>query len=570
MSSFNNLILNEKNAYIYQSTQDPRLNAFNKLLRGIPVESISKLVNDIIKTNDKDMIKDLFVLIFHKRYCRGGEGEKLLSYHLILETYNHYPEIICKLIKLLPLYGYYKDYFEIWKIICELKIDDHTRFSKYQSLISAIVSDIKDQLKKDTDDKISLLAKWMPRENSHYARLCYWYVSSLEKIDLVTYLASIVHNVIPDLKNVKGNKWYLMKYRKLISELSKKLNVSETLMCANKYSEIQYEKVASKAMKNYTKAFLNEKIKSTAPDCDETGNRYPDNKDRVLARNNLKKFILDGKLNQLNGKQLDPHEIIAKFNNPTSSLEKEILYSLWDRKKEDVLQSKKSFGKYIPMIDVSGSMCGGTVEPINVALSLGIMASELSSEPYKDMAISFSEKPTIFKFDKDAKPDQKIEFIKEHHMGFSTQFGKAIDLLLDFCVCNKIPDDQDPSLLVFTDGQFDTMNDCSEDWRTCHKILTDKWIDAGYKECPTIVYWNLRTGTPGFQATSNYPGVQLLQGYSPALMKFILLGEDDEIRNINDIKPIERPTPFETFKKIINQDVYKPILEEFKDIVEYN
>jgi len=568
MSSFNNLILNEKNAYIYQSTQDPRLNAFNKLLRGISTESISNLVNDIIKTNDKDMIKDLFVLIFHKRYCRGGEGEKLLSYHLILETYNHYPNIICKLIKLLPLYGYYKDYFEMWKIICELKIDDQTRFSKYQPLISAIVSDIKDQLK--SNDTVSLLAKWMPRENSHYARLCYWYVSSSEKIDLVTYLASMLNNVIPDLRNVKGNKWYLMKYRKLISELSKKLNVSETLMCANKYSEIQYEKVASKAMKNYTKAFLNEKIKSTAPECDETGNRYPDNKDRVLARNNLKKFILDGKLNQLNGKQLDPHEIIAKFNNPTSSLEKEILYSLWDRKKEDVLQSKKSFGKYIPMIDVSGSMCGGTVEPINVALSLGIMSSELSSEPYKDMAISFSEKPTIFKFDKDAKPDQKVEFIKEHHMGFSTQFGKAIDLLLDFCICNKIPDDQVPSLLVFTDGQFDSMNDCSEDWRTCHKILTYKWTVAGYKECPTIVYWNLRTGTPGFQATSNYHGVQLLQGYSPALMKFILFGDEHEIRDINDIKPRERPTPFETFKNIINQDVYKPILEEFKDIVEYN
>ncbi len=154
-------------------------------------------------------------------------------------------------------------------------------------------------------------------------------------------------------------------------------------------------------------------------------------------------------------------------------------------------------------------------------------------------------------------------------MGFSTQFGKAIDLLLDFCVCNKIPDDQVPSLLVFTDGQFDTMNDCSEDWRTCHKILTDKWIVAGYKESPTIVYWNLRSGTPGFQATSNYPGVQLLQGYSPALMKFILFGDEDEIRDINDIKPRERPTPFETFKKIINQDVYKPILEEFKDIVEY-
>jgi hypothetical protein len=561
MSSFKNLILNEKGAYVYESTEDPRLNAFNKLLRGITVESISKLVNDIIKTNDKDMIKDLFVLIFHKRYCRGGEGEKLLSYHLILETYNHYPNIICKLIKLLPLYGYYKDYFEIWKIICELKIDEQTRFIKYQPLISEIVLDIKEQLKKDNDNTVSLLAKWMPRENSHYAKVCYWYVSQ-EKIDIVTYLANILNNVIPDLGNIKSNKWCLMKYRKLISELTKKLNVSETLMCSNKYSEIQYEKVASKAMKNYTKAFLNEKIKSTAPDCDETGNRYPDNKDRVLARNNLKKFILDGKLDKLNGKQLDPHEIIAKFNSHTSSLEKEILYSLWDRKKEDVLQSEKSFGKYIPMIDVSGSMCGGgTVEPINVALSLGIMASELACEPYKDMAISFSECPTIFKFDKDAKPDQKVEFIKEHHMGFSTQFGKAIDLLLEFCICNKIPENEVPSLLVFTDGQFDTMNNSSEDWRTCHKILTDKWIGVGYRECPTIVYWNLRAGTPGFHATSNYPGVQLLQGYSPSLMKFILFGDDTDMSDINEIKPRERPTPFETFKNIINQDVYKPILE---------
>jgi hypothetical protein len=118
-----------------------------------------------------------------------------------------------------------------------------------------------------------------------------------------------------------------------------------------------------------------------------------------------------------------------------------------------------------------------------------------------------------------------------------------MDLILDICVKNQVPVDDIPNLLVFTDGQFDEMNQPNPHynngfyrkkpleytpWKTTHEILMKKWADAGYDRMPTIIYWNLRANTPGIQTSEDHPGVQLLQGYSPSLLKFVLFGEKVE------------------------------------------
>ncbi len=623
----NNLEINENGALLNKTSNSSLVDIFNKSVRKITLENLSYLVNNVItdynNTKDNNIIVDLFVLTFHKRNCRGGEGEKLITYQLLLEIYKTYPDLVCKVIELLPFYGYYKDLFEIWEIICKSTCLDAEKFMKFGPLISSIVTIIIQQLKTDLEsiksgnNNISLLSKWLPRTNNHYDKNCYWfffYEDGPRKINAVTYLAFKLFNTsYKNFLNKSSLNWNLMKYRKKVSMLTDKLNVPEVLMCAKQYANIEFEKVASKAMKQYTKAFLNEK--NSKDDYEgfhssiskENGNRFPDDTDRVECRKKLLEFIQTSKINKIKGAQLEPYEILNNLVNSSSDAEKSILLAQWEAKKFDIInQCKKimeenndtyfedqeqihinGIGSCIPMMDVSGSMMEGKPSPYFVGLSLGIIASELANDPYKNLAISFTETPSLFTFNEKDSPGNKANQVESKYMGFSTNFSAAIDIILDLCIKNNIPANEIPNLLVFTDGQFDQMNKSTQThinyynyhtqqnnnnnnsndyWKTCHEQLLSKWANAGYDRVPTIIYWNLRANTPGIQASADFPGVQLLQGYSPALLKFVLFGEKMEMTTTiveNEHGTFEMKvssiTPYTTLRKALDQDCYIPI-----------
>jgi len=612
-----NLVVNENGALLRNTTKNPCIDAFHKIIRGVKDRNINDYIKTIINHanihEDYSLITDLFVLIFHKRNCRGGEGEKALSYKMLLNMYKEYPETTVQLIQLFPVYGYYKDYFELWEMICKLEnISSLELYVTYGPLVDTLVKLIVEQFVKDESNlesgQISLLGKWLPRQKSHYDKTCYWFNGANydKKINSSLYLASNIYKQSP-FKNGEVNKWILMNYRKRVTKLTQKLKVPEVFMCAKKYSEIDFTKVPSKAMKTYTKAFLNEKLKDSNMNAteEETGNRYPNDADRIKSRNNIKKIIIDGMIQNIKGAQLDPHEIMNKLIHSKSKLEIELLRAQWESKKKDVLAqlnemkekegisgscSGNGIGKCIPMIDVSGSMCGkgigSNVEPIHVAVALGIMTSELASDPFKDLAISFTENPHMFTFYQ-KHPDDKCNIIMRDEVGYSTKFDRAIDLILEMCVKNQIPSEDIPNLLVFTDGQFDQMNNQPQNsvygpvapsnnkkssgnenvsWKTSHELLVKKWVDAGYDRVPTIIYWNLRANTPGIQTLADYPGVQMLQGYSASLLKFVLFGEEfdekfTDVETENGVVKVKtcKVTPNETFRKVIDQECYNKV-----------
>jgi hypothetical protein len=270
MNYDSNLVLNENGGLLKKTSENPCLDAFYKTILGIKDNNITDYIKNVINYanihEDYSMITDLFVLIFHKRNCRGGEGEKALVYKMLLEMYKEYPETTIQMIQLFPTYGYYKDYFELWEMICKIEnISDPRLYILYSPLVDTIVKLIVDQFVKDEANlesgQISLLGKWLPRQKSHYDKTCFWFNYD-RKINSSLYLASNIYKQSP-FKHGNVNKWILMNYRKRVTKLTEKLKVPEIYMCAKKYSAIDFKKVPSKAMKTYTKAFLNEKIKLT-------------------------------------------------------------------------------------------------------------------------------------------------------------------------------------------------------------------------------------------------------------------------------------------------------------------
>merc|ERR1712093_824579 len=123
-----------------------------------------------------------------------------------------------------------------------------------------------------------------------------------------------------------------------------------------------------------------------------------------------------------------------------------------------------------------------------------------------------------------------------------------------------------PDLIVFSDMQFDAAN--GPGWETHHERLSREWASKGY-ELPTITYWNLRGDTQGgFMAEASCPGVRLLSGFSPALLKLVLTGEevdDDEEVTVDGVSRA-KPTPHQTMRRALDApryDAVRVMLAEF-------
>jgi hypothetical protein len=316
--------------------------------------------------------------------------------------------------------------------------------------------------------------------------------------------------------------------------------------------------------------------------------RFSEDEDRIACAENLKRLIHEGKLSKLKGEQNQPPELLkACVQNRHLKEAVAIFEAQWNVIKESVLAEakklkeergetfdlSKGLGKLLAMSDVSGSMMSAQYTgdlPFWVSISLAIMVSELVEGAFKNMMMTFTEIPHFLQFPPNASLLEKYDLILSKGVGYSTQFGKAMEELLNMCVRFKVNEEDIPNLIVFTDGQFDQMNrsDYGNKWTTHHSRLLSMWAKAGYTKMPTIIYWNLNANTPGFQTSADHPGTTMLQGFSPSLLKFVLFGEnlsetEVEVQTADGVVKMKTQdiNPLQTMRSALDQDCYAPVLE---------
>ena len=93
----------------------------------------------------------------------------------------------------------------------------------------------------------------------------------------------------------------------MLTKLRKELQVPETLMCAQRWAEVEFAKVPSLCMDRQKRAFLNENKKG--------GIAHPDDPERQACRKKLLAHIVDKGVAALKGKQLFPHELVQQVCN---------------------------------------------------------------------------------------------------------------------------------------------------------------------------------------------------------------------------------------------------------------
>ena len=572
-SPLNNRTLGENGDPCLKTTNDKMLDLFFGLVRDAPTADVDTMFVRALDAATTVADKaDLVVLAMQTRACREGKGERALFYTLLKNVAKHLGADVAEaLLELTPAYGRWKDLSDVYS---ETELPERVRAKVVAMFADALETDAKvleaAEAAGETPN-LTLAGKYAPRENGKYDRAC----------ALASTLA---------VKMFGGaNKGSAMrKYRKMVSRLNAALNTTEVLMASHRFAEINFAKVASLCLQRHRKAFLNEALKGPVPAAaDATGNRHPDDADRVASRVHLRAAM--AKKATVNGKALMPHEIASKCMRGyhLSAAENDLMDAQWRSMRasvEDALRKAAEkreaemadamaaqaaaaaaaaataaaapspmrldalkaalpktvdLGKLVPLIDVSASMSG---EPMQVAIGLGILVAELAAEGFRDRCLTFESRPSWVDLSDCSTIHAKVAKVQSMGWGGSTDFEAACLRILEAAVSAKLTPDEVPDMIVFSDMQFDCANGAygygygrgrgpSGGWSTQYERLQTKFAEAGERICgqpyapPRIIFWNLRSSV-GFPVAKDCPNTQLIAGFSPALLKLVLTGAE--------------------------------------------
>lgn len=419
--------------------------------------------------------------LFYIRDCRGGQGERRFFRVCMRWLAENYPERAAALAEYVPEYGRYDDWFKIYF---------NTPVERQ------VIEMMKKQLSTDMFCKknaVSLLAKWMPSENA----------SSKETI-----------RTAKKIRNAFGVS--AKEYRQMLSKLRTKINVLEKLMSANRWDEIEFDKIPSKAGLVYKNAFAR----------------------RDIIAKRYESFAKD-KTTKVNAATLYPYEVVAKaiqhmgwnlFN--INEVDRAMINKYWENL-PDYLNGKDC--SMMCVVDTSGSMVRrDAAAPINVAISLGLYCAERAGGPFKNHYISFSSRPQLIK-------TEGVDFVDKVHRIYRTNLCDNTDLVAVFdllLATAKKPGvsawDIPKTIVIISDMEIDQGTDSywsynrsgrrwtKESASTEMETIRKKWAAAGLK-MPKLVYWNVdaRNST----ILDSGPNVTFVSGMSPTIFKQVLTGK---------------------------------------------
>jgi len=504
-------------------------------------------------------LKLLFKMIGQTRDIINGKGEYNLTYMMIHKWYDYFPQAAIFAINCLVNIGNKNIHpYGSWKDIKYLCKFCKTRGSAMDHpLIQECIKIINEQLRSDKTcfpSEMSLAAKWAPREKSSF----YWLYQSLA----TDYFKEYMETANSQVKSEKAVLKCKTEYRKLLSELNKKLDTLQIKQCANVWSEIDFKNVTSVSLLKQKKAFLNV--------CKNGDKRYPDRKDRIICAGNFNDHIekaVKGVI-EIKGKRVGLTDFVKQARNlykniNSSQVEKDLLNLQWSNNSTQ----NNALENFIAVVDLSGSMNG---DPMDVAIAMGIRIAEKSKLGKRVM--TFSVNPRWINLESCDDFISQVKEIENGDIGFNTDFHKVLDLFLDAIICNKMPpeDVQDMVIVLLSDMQIDDAqeqkyNNGVRDREALYEKIKSKYAEAGMRvhgkpyKPPHMLFWNLRN-TNGFPTLSNEKNVSMMSGFNPVLLnQFCDKGID----------ALQSCTPWTVLEQILNNERYNIMGDYLENITNF-
>lgn len=456
-----NQAFTENGAVSNKSTGSNLLNFF-----AIAGSARNKTEQEIINMFEKAYADDpaaATTLLFYFRDVRGGQGERRLFRVLMNHLAKTRVSVAKELLFLIPEYGRWDDLYLFVGTLLETEAFRLMKKQWDQDIVS---------------EYPSLLAKWLKGTRP----------SSKEAHKLM-YLTAEHFGLS------------LIAYQKTLSKTRKKLNIVESKMASGQWSEIDYSKIPSLAMKQYFRAFLK--------------------RDTARFVEYLEALTVEESGVKVNASTLVPHDIVAKILR-THRVEQEVrkLYEAqWKALPKFPLDNS------ISVVDVSGSMSMNKINKnlssMDIAVSLGIYTAENLEGPFKDSFITFSSKPELEVL-RGRDLVEKVYNMTGADWGMNTNFVSVFKLILDTAKRYDLPDSEIPKrILVISDMQFDQ----ADRYNTNFEVVKKMFEDAGYT-FPQLIFWNVAASIRlGEFPIKQSDRALLLSGFNPVVLKYIYKNE---------------------------------------------
>jgi hypothetical protein len=466
------------------STCDARLDLFFKATRNLGGINMSDYQNEtlynLIDASWKVDPLDTMRILFNWRDCRGGKGDHSGFIAAMAYIGRNNPEWLLENFKIIPEYGCYLDLIKLFHLVK----DPDIKFEIMENFCTILKKD-QENLKSSPNAPISLLAKWIPSENSKYDR---WipkqprFLITMCKQLGFSFLGSVHSDHLKTLR------------KEMISPLRKHIDLVETKMCQSNYKDIDYEKVPSLAMHKYRMAFMR-----------NDGDRFAE-------------YLCDVKKGKakINSNQMYPHDLVRSYLNYHSDTEDPVIETMWTNMKKQVSESGV-FNDSIVVCDVSGSLNG---TPMEVAIALGLLS--LDDEKNRNL-ITFSSEPKLHTVPPGLSLKDQVQDVIKMDWGQNTNFKKTMELVIGISSLKK---DAIKRIYVFSDMQFDmAFPDLRKGGLSHFELMRDKFQHVGI-EMPQIIFWNLNGTTKDFPVSCDEKGVIMLSGYSQTLLKTVMTKTD--------------------------------------------
>ena len=473
----NNIKLTENGALAHKDTLNDVYNmfAFGGAYRKRSDADCILLFKNAFEQDETMALKCLFYL----RDIICGQGERRFFRVCFKWLCDNYPEVAKRNLDNVSEFGRWDD---LIYAAADTKLEDYMLFK------------VKEQLVLDLDCKTpSLLGKWLPSENAS------------------SYTTNKMGNKIR-----KYLKMTHKEYRKVLSNLRTKINIVEKLMSENRWEEIDFSKIPSRAGLIYKNAFAR----------------------RDLIQQKYKEFI-KSEATTVNTKALYPYDIVHMATKE---------FGYWGRTSDIDTIKRVAIQKYweqlpnyckdkecnmLCVCDTSGSMtCSdGPAKPINIAIALSMYAAERAKGPFQGHYISFSSKPQLISIEGVDFVD-KVSRIYRQNLCDNTDLTAVFDLLKNMILNGDAKAEDLPDrILVISDmeidsgaRQYDRCYGYRDAWseanaKTTMEKIRDEWAAAGLK-LPRLVYWNVdaRQNT----VLDLGPDVSLVSGASATTFQMVM------------------------------------------------
>ena len=462
----NNYKYTENGAVAMKSTMDKVYDmfAFGGAYRTRSDDDVVLLFKNAFEQDPLHALKCLFYL----RDVRGGQGERRFFRLCAKWLARNHTATMRKNLELVPEFGRWDDLYEF--------VDTTLEQDAFKLM--------KNQLALDVSCKTpSLLAKWLKSENTSSA-------ASRALADKTRRYFNMTHK----------------QYRKTLSILRERIKVVERLMSANRWDEIEFDKIPSKAGLVYRNAFAR----------------------RDIIKAKYEKFAKDT-TTKVNAKALYPYEVVEKAANlmgrgwyrrhvAFDDTERLMINKYWDNLAD---YFKNASLDAMAVVDTSGSMYG---QPLNVAISLGMYCAEKAKGPFHGNYISFSRQARLIEIEGLDFCD-KVERIYAKNLCENTNLESAFDLVLNTARRYHLKQSDLPkSLIIISDMEIDYARSGwysgrIENVQTTMDVIRNKWKNTGY-QMPNLIYWNVsaRHNT----ILDSGPNVTYVSGMSPSIFEQVM------------------------------------------------